>query len=121
MLVTVIPSLSPLNLNLKNQKVDLLLEIINFIDHYNIDMIVNDEMSEQTPEYTPSPFLMITEPECFSPTSLPTIYMISITAAVVIIVMTALFLSLLAVYKVIRACTKSQSTTHCSNRGSYHL
>ena len=103
-----IPSLSQLSLTMKNPKVELLL-VIKYITVFycSLDLIENDVMTEPEPEYSP----LISESEC-SPTSLPII--VSITASIVIVVMTVLLMSLLAVYKVIQRCTKSHN-----NRARY--
>ena len=90
-----IPSLSQLSLTMKNPKVELLLVIKYITEFYcSLDLIEDDVMTE-----------------C-SPTSLPII--VSITASIVIVVMTVLLMSLLAVYKVIQRCTKSHN-----NRARY--
>ena len=94
-----IPSLSQLSLTMKNPKVELLLVIKYITEFYcSLDLMENDVMTEP-------------ESEC-SPTSLPII--VSITASIVIVVMTVLLMSLLAVYKVIQRCTKSHN-----NRARY--
>ena len=101
-----IPSLSQLSLTMK---IELLLVIKYITEFYcSLDLMENDVMTEPEPEYSPFPF---PESEC-SPTSLPII--VSITASIVIVVMTVLLMSLLAVYKVIQRCTKSHN-----NRARY--
>ena len=101
-------SLSQLSLTMKNPKVEILLVIKYITEFYcSLDLIENDVMTEPEPEYFP----IISESEC-SPTSLPII--VSITASIVIVVMTVLLMSLLAVYKVIQRCTKSHN-----NRARY--